>query len=113
MALDLRAARLRLRLNDALPSRGIRSSTEIQLTEELERLVEANVQSGKFQSTSELVAAALRLMERTASASRDAQATDLIEEGWLASQLGETVDGDGVFDRIDAELEALETPTLS
>lgn len=84
----------------------------IHLTQELERLVEANVQSGKYQSASEVVAAALRLMERTASSSRDAQASDLIEEGWLATQRGDTVDGDRVFDRIDAELEELETHVL-
>jgi antitoxin ParD1/3/4 len=84
----------------------------IQLTEELEQLVEANIRSGRYQSASEVVAAALRLMERTASTSRDGQASDLIEEGWLAAQRGETVDGDGVFDRIDAELEALETSLL-
>lgn len=84
----------------------------IQLTQELERLVEANIQSGKYQSASEAIAAALLLMERTASSSRDAQAGDLSEEGWLAAQRGEFVDGDSVFDRIDAELEALETPML-
>jgi predicted transcriptional regulator len=31
-----------------------------------------------------------------------------IEEGWQSAKLGELVDGDEVFDRVDAELEALE-----
>ncbi len=31
-----------------------------------------------------------------------------IEDGWLAAKRGELVDGDKVFDRIDAELKALE-----
>jgi predicted transcriptional regulator len=31
-----------------------------------------------------------------------------IEEGWQSARRGEFVDGDGVFDRVDAELEALE-----
>ena len=33
---------------------------------------------------------------------------ELIEEGWQSAKRGELVDGDEVFDRIDAELEALE-----
>lgn len=85
---------------------------DIQLTQELERLVEANVQSGRYQSANDVVAAALRLMEQTAAATRDGHAHDLIEEGWLAAQQGETVDGDSVFDRIDTELHALEIPML-
>jgi hypothetical protein len=31
-----------------------------------------------------------------------------IEEGWQSARRGEFVDGDEVFDRVDAELEALE-----
>jgi predicted transcriptional regulator len=31
-----------------------------------------------------------------------------IEEGWQSARRGELVDGDEVFDRVDAELEALE-----
>lgn len=31
-----------------------------------------------------------------------------IEEGWQSAKRGEFVDGDEVFDRIDAELEAME-----
>ena len=31
-----------------------------------------------------------------------------IEEGWQSDRRGELVDGDEVFDRVDAELEALE-----
>ena len=31
-----------------------------------------------------------------------------IEEGWQAARRSELADGDGVFDRMDAELEAME-----
>ena len=31
-----------------------------------------------------------------------------IEEGWQSAKRGELVDGDEYFDRVDAELEALE-----
>lgn len=31
-----------------------------------------------------------------------------IEEGWRSAQLGELVDGDEVFERMDAELEVME-----
>ena len=33
---------------------------------------------------------------------------ELVEEGWEAAKRGELVDGDEVFDRIDAELEGME-----
>ncbi len=59
-----------------------------------------------------MIAAALRLMEQPVANTRDGQAHDLIEEGWIAAQRGETVDGDSVSGRIDEGLEALETPML-
>jgi hypothetical protein len=31
-----------------------------------------------------------------------------LRKGWQAAQLGEIVDGDAVFDRIDAEMEVIE-----
>jgi len=38
---------------------------------------------------------------------------DLIEEGWRSAKLGELVNGDEVFDRIDAELAQLEKYDLA
>ena len=60
----------------------------VHLTPELEQLVQGKVKSGRYNSASEVVREALRLLEQ-----RDEVFT-----------LG----GDEVFDRIDTELEALE-----
>jgi len=82
----------------------------IQLTPEFEQLIENKVKSGPYKSASEVIAEALRLLEqrdRIFSDNKDAVRAK-IEQGWQAAQRGELVDGDEVFDRIDAELEARE-----
>lgn len=84
----------------------------IHLTRELEQIVEANVRSGRYRTASEVVAAALRLMDQTVPSKSDVSVSDQIEEGWLAAQRGELIDGEEVFARIDSELEALEEPVL-
>ena len=84
----------------------------IQLTRELEQIVEANVRSGRYRTASDVVAAALRLMDQTVPSKSDVSGGDQIEEGWLAAQRGELIDGEEVFARIDSELEVLEEPVL-
>ena len=84
----------------------------IQLTRELEQIVEANVRSGRYRTASDVVAAALRLMDQTVPSKSDVSVGDQIEEGWLAAQRGELIDGEEVFARIDSELEVLEEPVL-
>jgi len=82
----------------------------IQLTPEFEQLIENKVKSGPYKSASEVIAEALRLLEqrdRIFADNKDAVRAK-IEQGWQAAQRGELVDGDEVFDRIDAELEARE-----
>ena len=82
----------------------------IQLTPEFEQLIENKVKSGPYKSASEVIAEALRLLEqrdRIFADTNDKVRTQ-IEQGWQSAQRGELVDGDEVFDRIDAELEARE-----
>jgi antitoxin ParD1/3/4 len=82
----------------------------VYLTPEFERLVDSKVKSGRYNSASEVIAEALRLLEqrdRVFAFDKD-EIRKQIKEGWLAAQRGELVDGDEVFDRIDAELEGME-----
>jgi antitoxin ParD1/3/4 len=81
----------------------------VNLTPELEQLVQSKVKSGRYNSASEVVREALRLLEQRDEVFilRKDEIRKRIEQGWLSAQGGEFVDGDAVFDRIDAELEAL------
>ena len=74
----------------------------VHLTPELEDLVQSKVKSGRYNSASELVSEALRLLQRRE------EIRERIEEGWQSVRRGELVDGEEVFDRIDGELEAME-----
>ena len=82
----------------------------VDLTPELEQLVLSKVESGRYDSASDVVRQALRLLEQrdeVFTLRRDEIRTQ-IEEGWHSAKRGEMVDGDEVFNRIDAELEAME-----
>jgi len=79
----------------------------IHLTPEFEQLIENKVRSGSYKSASEVITEALRLLEqrdRVFAVNKD-DLRSHIEQGWQSAQRGELVDGDDVFDRIDAELE--------
>ena len=82
----------------------------VHLTPELEQLVQGRVTSGRYNSASEVVREALRLLEQRDEvfALRKAEIRKQIEEGWQAAGTGDFVDGDGVFDQIDKELEVME-----
>ena len=72
----------------------------IALTPHLDRLVRTKVESGRYQSASEVVRDGLRLLEER---DQDRKATRLsreIEAGWRASERGEVVDGPSVFEEI-------------
>ena len=83
---------------------------DINLTPELEQLVQSKVKSGRYNSASEVVHEALRLLEQRDEVFtlRKEEFRKQIEEGWQSAQCGEVVDGEEVFDRIDGELEAVE-----
>ena len=82
----------------------------VHLTPELEQLVQGKVKSGRYNSASEVVREALRLLEQRDEVFtlRKDEIRKQIEEGWQSAKRGEVVGGDEVFDRIDTELEALE-----
>jgi len=82
----------------------------VHLTPELEHLVQSRVKSGRYNSASEVVREALRLLEQRDEVFtlRKDEIRKQIEEGLQAGKRGEFVDGGEVFDRIDAEFEAME-----
>ena len=82
----------------------------VHLTPELEQLVQSKVKSGRYNSASEVVREALRLLEQRDEVFtlRKDEIRQQIEAGWQSATRGEIVDGDEVFDRIDSELVAME-----
>ena len=82
----------------------------VNLTPELERLVQKKVKTGRYNSASEVVREALRLLEERdhIMALRREELRKKIAEGLDSLRRGEGVDGEEVFDRIEAELEAME-----
>ncbi len=90
---------------------GIEQNTmNVHLTDELERLVQSKVQSGRYNSASEVVREALRLLEERDElrAIRKDELRKRIAEGLDAVNAGRVQDGEEVFERIDAELDQLE-----
>jgi antitoxin ParD1/3/4 len=85
----------------------------VHLTPDLEHIVENRVKSGRYNSASDVVREALRLLEQRDElfGRSDEEVRSQIEQGWLAAGNGEFVDGDEVFERIDAELEEMERAT--
>jgi antitoxin ParD1/3/4 len=78
----------------------------VHLTPELEQMVQEKVKSGRYNSASEVVREALRLMEQrdeVVELQKD-EMRRKIQEGWDALQRGEKLDGEKFF----AELEAKE-----
>ena len=82
----------------------------VSLTPALEKLVQQKVETGRYNSASEVIREALRLMEE-----RD-QMQDLhkdeirnkIAAGMASLRAGRSKDGEAVFKRIEAELDAAE-----
>jgi antitoxin ParD1/3/4 len=84
----------------------------LDLTAELEQLVQDKVKSGQYSSASEVVQEALRLLQQRDEALvlRKDEVRQKIDEGWDAARRGEFLDADKVFDRIDRELTSLQSP---
>ena len=71
----------------------------VHLTPELEQMVQEKVKSGRYNSASEVVREALRLMEQrdeVVELQKD-EMRRKIQEGWDALQRGEKLDGEAVF----------------
>lgn len=82
----------------------------VHLNSELEQLIQSRLKTGRYNSASEVVGEALRLLEQQDDSItlRKDEIRKQIEEGWQSAKRGELVDGDEYFDRVDAELEAME-----
>jgi antitoxin ParD1/3/4 len=85
----------------------------LDLTAELEQLVQNKVKSGQYNSASEVMQEALRLLQQRDEVFvlRKEEVRQKIDQGWDAARRGEFVDGDEVFDRIDRELTSLQPPS--
>ena len=81
---------------------------DINLTPELEQLVENKLKSGHYSSASDVVREALNEQRDEVFTLRKEEFGNHIEEGWQSAKRGEVVDGEEVFDRIDRELVAME-----
>ena len=84
----------------------------VNLTPALERLVQDKVKSGRYHSVTEVLGEALRLLEERDQSCeiRRRELRTKIAEGLESLRRGEGVDGEEVFGRLEAELEALEPP---
>lgn len=80
----------------------------VSLTPELEQLVHQKVQTGRYTSASEVVREALRLMEERdrLEAWRKDEIRAQIAAGLGSLRAGKGEDGEDVFDRLEAEIDA-------
>ena len=79
-----------------------RTTVNISLTPELDAFLQSRVKSGRYQTTSEVVREALRLLERQERDRDDAvaQLKAKLERGAAQAERGELLDGDEVFDEL-------------
>jgi len=82
----------------------------VSLTPELEDLVRDKVKSGRYGSATEVVGEALRLMiqrDRFQELHKE-QIREKIAAGVASLRAGQGADGEDFFDRVDAELDAIQ-----
>ena len=82
----------------------------VSLPPELERLIHHKVETGRYGSASDVIRDALRLMDehdRLTELHKD-EIRKKISAGMASLRAGKGADGEAVFDRIDAELDAAE-----
>ncbi len=75
----------------------------VDLTPELEQLVQSKVQTGRYNSASEVMREALRMLEERDLAK--AEIRKKIAAGVASARAGRLTDGDEFFDQMEAELE--------
>jgi antitoxin ParD1/3/4 len=75
----------------------------VHLTPELEQLVQSKVKTGRYNSASEVMREALRLMEERDLAK--AEIRKKIAAGAASAKAGRLSDGDAFFDQMEAELD--------
>lgn len=79
-----------------------RTTVNISITPELDAFLQSRVQSGRYQTTSEVVREALRLLERQENERDEArqQLKAKLERGATPAAAGELLDGDQVFEEL-------------
>lgn len=89
-----------------------RSTVNVSLTPELNAFLERKVASGRYQTTSEVVREALRLLERQdedrVSAQRGLKAK--LQRGARQAERGELLDGEAVFEDLKVEIAGRRRP---
>jgi antitoxin ParD1/3/4 len=87
-----------------------RENISVSFTPQQAEFLASCVASGRYQSTSEVVREAVRLLEdrQQLREAELARARALIQEGAVQLDRGEVVDGDTFFREWDEELDALE-----
>lgn len=84
-----------------------RTTVNISITPELDAFLQSRVKSGRYQTTSEVVREALRLLERQEN-EREQLLEDLkskLERGATQAARGELLDGDEVFNELRQTIE--------
>lgn len=79
-----------------------RTTVNVSITPELDAFLQGRVKSGRYQTTSEVVREALRLLERH-ELERDQAFQKLkakLEQGAAEAERGELLDGDEVFEEL-------------
>ena len=79
-----------------------RTTVNISLTPELDAFLQSRVKSGLYQTTSEVVREALRLLERQGREREEAfrHLKAKLRRGAAQAERGELIDGDEVFDEL-------------
>lgn len=79
-----------------------RTTVNISITPELDAFLQSRVASGRYQTTSEVVREALRLLERQEQERDQAflQLKAKLETGAAQAERGELLDGDQVFEEL-------------
>jgi antitoxin ParD1/3/4 len=85
-----------------LLSMASRSTVNVSLTPELDAFLQRRVRSGRYQTTSEVVREALRLLEQQEIRREESlrQFKAKLRRGAAQSETGELIDGDMAFDEL-------------
>ena len=84
-----------------------RTTVNISITPELDTFLQSRVESGRYQTTSEVVREALRLLERREQERDEAlfHLKERLERSAGQAERGELIDGDEVFDELREMIE--------
>ena len=78
-----------------------RTTVNISITRELDAFLQSRVQSGRYQTTSEVVREALRLLQRQETEREEVlKQLARLKRGATQAEAGELLDGDEVFEEL-------------